>query len=1013
MKLRVMNYHDGLKRIRKAFCKSGFEVIGFCIILIFFQFTSLFAYSGRVAIVFEQSNNTYLFAAEELKKAIESAGYTVTLENVENLSGNIADYRIILTCRGTQEVNRYLNQPGVSPLPPSIREGYSTRKIVNGKRTDWYIIGFDKTGTMYGGLDLAQSVQGIGFAGLKNADKKPYLLSRGIKFNIPLDARTPTYSDNGDQAQKNIANMWDINFWHEFLDEMARDRLNMVSLWNSAPFPSMVYVPEYPEVRLDDVKKTTVPLCDFGILSGQNMSNSNTLANLVTLKKITIADKVRFWQEVMQYGSDRGVDFYLFTWNIYVYGTENSGYNFTTALTDTKTMDYFRKATKTLIKTYPLLKGIGLTAGENMGSSKDIDAKESFLFRSYGLGINDALQEDTTREFRLIHRGLQSVIPTIKSAFTDLNPRCSLEFSYKYSLAHIYSSVAPDYMHSFEGGGFLEGVGSSNYFFTVRDDDWYMLRGGSDPAFARAYIKKMPYPENFQGFYLGPDGYTWGREYISNEPDSPTQLILKKRWYSFQLWGKLGYDPDIPDSDFVKILASRFKEVDVNKLYDAWAMGSQVVPLVNRFHNMPNFMLDYLWYPEACYSCRNGWLASGEGFNNINSFINSKPQSGEGIMSIIEYADAVLNSNMMAGTTPLQIAQSLMDRGNQVLSLTSAMTNIKDKELRLTINDIKAMAFLGQYYSKKISGSTNKCLSDRSSDPVKKEQYKKAAIKDLLDASDFWRKYASQIAGSYVPSFFTRMEKVMDLKVIQAEVDNDILLAGGSLPTNSPLILSGGKITYDISSTSKGINKDNIKWVHTVGTGTNRMLVAGIAIEDNVAGNTEIVKVTYNGLPMKPVVNSELLIGTGNYSKSALYYLPDPDSGAHEISVTTAGSCNGIIGGAISLFGAYAGAPETARSNSLINSSIITSGITTLTNDSWVVDVINTAGDSISLSPEASMKNRWNNQSVALSAAASAQPVDMAGMIKLVWQTPSDKMNNIVHSIAVFKPGPGNNQAKK
>jgi hypothetical protein len=39
-----------------------------------------------------------------------------------------------------------------------------------------------------------------------------------------------------------------------------------------------------------------------------------------------------------------------------------------------------------------------------------------------------------------------------------------------------------------------------------------------------------------------------------------------------------------------------------------------------------------------------------------------------------------------------------------------------------------------------------------------------------------------------------------------------------------------------------------------------------------------------------------------------------------------------------------------------------------------------------------------------LSATASAQPVNIAGMIKLFWQTSPDKMNNITHSIAVFKP---------
>jgi len=45
---------------------------------------------------------------------------------------------------------------------------------------------------MYGGLELAEAVKlGDGLAGVTNRQANPYLANRGIKFNIPLDARTP------------------------------------------------------------------------------------------------------------------------------------------------------------------------------------------------------------------------------------------------------------------------------------------------------------------------------------------------------------------------------------------------------------------------------------------------------------------------------------------------------------------------------------------------------------------------------------------------------------------------------------------------------------------------------------------------------------------------------------------------------------------------------------------------------------------------------------------------------
>ena len=92
---------------------------------------------------------------------------------------------------------------------------------------------------------------------LRDSDHTPYIAQRGIKFNIPLDARTPSYSDTGDAAQQNIPEMWSLDFWREFLDEMARHRYNVLSLWSLHPFPSLVKVPEYPDVALDDVRRTT------------------------------------------------------------------------------------------------------------------------------------------------------------------------------------------------------------------------------------------------------------------------------------------------------------------------------------------------------------------------------------------------------------------------------------------------------------------------------------------------------------------------------------------------------------------------------------------------------------------------------------------------------------------------------------------------------------------------------------------------------------------------------------
>ena len=65
------------------------------------------------------------------------------------------------------------------------------------------VLGADATGAMYGGLDIAEAVRLFTLADLTDVERSPHIEKRGIKFNIPLDSRTPSYSDAADSAQQN------------------------------------------------------------------------------------------------------------------------------------------------------------------------------------------------------------------------------------------------------------------------------------------------------------------------------------------------------------------------------------------------------------------------------------------------------------------------------------------------------------------------------------------------------------------------------------------------------------------------------------------------------------------------------------------------------------------------------------------------------------------------------------------------------------------------------------------
>jgi len=181
----------------------------------------------KVAITFDKNDPRIAFAVGDIKRALVDAGYGV--------DGTGADMQIVFEIRRT----------GMRPQGFRIRkEGGNVIRIVGG----------DSCGAMYGGLELAEMVTlGARLEVVQEKARKPYLARRGLKFNIPFDARSPSYDDTGTAAQKNIPVMWEFSFWQEFLDTLARNRYNVLTLWTNHPYPGLVKLDKYPDIGYNDV----------------------------------------------------------------------------------------------------------------------------------------------------------------------------------------------------------------------------------------------------------------------------------------------------------------------------------------------------------------------------------------------------------------------------------------------------------------------------------------------------------------------------------------------------------------------------------------------------------------------------------------------------------------------------------------------------------------------------------------------------------------------------------------
>lgn len=694
------------------------------------------------------------FAAQEIREALRGNGFRVTEKAIELLASSDESVRIILTVKDKPNPEKRLLDEGGKPVPLLEPQGYAIR--LTGKSTYW-AIGADEVGAMYGGLDIAEIVRIEGGLKISDTIHNPSIARRGIKFNIPLDARTPSYDDTGDAAQNNYAEMWNFAFWKEFLDDMARYRYNSLTLWNPHPFPSIVRLPNYPDVVLQDVCVTTLkPTYKHGVWRDPQFVSSEVLKNLKVVKKMSIDEKIEFWRRVMEYAGDRGIDIYFITWNILMNSVEGK-YGITNDQDNLKTIAYLRECVRETVLTYPLLAGIGVTAGENMKNRSDEFAKEKWLWKTYGMGILDARKQQPDRTVRFIHRVWQTGLGEIIEEFGAKYPD-PFELSFKYARAHMYSSTGPPFCRPL-----LKEMEKYQVkcWWNLRNDDIFNFRWG-DPEYVRAFLSNLPPKGQTAGYHMGSDGYVWGREFTSLEPQAPRALEIKKHRYNFMLWGRLGYDLNLKQDFFEKTLLWWFPETRGLPVYDAWAASSKIIPLVNRFH-WRNW--DFMWAVEGCIDQRKG-------FHTVQDFIEGQTMQDSGLMSIPEYVERHLAGEPMTGTTPIQVAEELRkyaDMSLKQLGFIRRQVKGAGRELRLTLADIEAMSHLGSYYASKILGAVQLHLFEKS----KNQENKMRAILHLLEAQKHWENYALVASKMYKPQLLART-RVLDWMKILDDVKKDV-----------------------------------------------------------------------------------------------------------------------------------------------------------------------------------------------------------------------------------------------
>jgi hypothetical protein len=587
------------------------------------------------------------------------------------------------------------------------------------------ISGGDERGAMYGVLDVAEQVRrGTPWNRIPDRTVKAQFPFRAIKFNLPWAAyRTSPAIEQHDATCR------DPKFWEAFLDMMAENRFNVLTLWSLHPFHYMVRPKSFPEAS---------PFTDAELAQWQAL-----------------------WRGIFAMAKERGIETYLVNWNVFVSPefarahnvarwSENWRHIGPDAENSEIVVRYTKEVVTQVLDEYPDLTGLGITLGEQMGGMAP-DQRRAWLDRTFFSGI-----ADSKRPAKFIYRAPLSA--DVKSGGTtseenDRLTRAQIErlprnidgpvfVEFKHNWSHAYSS--PD-LFMVHGGKLSDAYWNPpparhKVVWTMRNEDIFVLRWGQ-PDFVRAFVQNQS-KDYVGGALIGSECYVPALDYISAPGAHKNwRFAFERQWLLYAVWGRLLYDAATPDRAFAALLEERFGAGLGDDLLQAWKLASQA-PL--HFASFHRGTWDGSLYTEGFSS----WVDKGEGartFFDIDSFIKHPVLDTKRYINIADFVRAG-GAAEPGQFSPLALAAQL-DRDAAEASRRVAVVRAKAKPsptLECELTDIEAWAAYGRYFAEKLRAGVALATARAKND----EMQRTAAIAALERALVHWKRLA-ELGGKF------------------------------------------------------------------------------------------------------------------------------------------------------------------------------------------------------------------------------------------------------------------------
>lgn len=595
---------------------------------------------------------------------------------------------------------------------PQVSEALTILKTYWQKKPVWVISGFDDNGLMYALLDVADRI------GWSRDSKTPLIEVKEITEKPELSTRAISmYTMNRAYWESKFYNE---DYWKRYLDMLSQNRFNSLVIifgyenggFLAPPYPYFFDVEEYPDIKM------------VGLTAEEQQRNLKTLNQLIDLShERGIKVSVAIWDHIYR-GGIQGMG---------IPGAEEAANQPTKGLVwglnGDNLISYTRTALTRLVQLVPDLDGIEFRMHNESGLKR---------------GEQEAFWADVFHSMKTVAPDMQFVLrakdmpeSVIQSA---LKEGIDFRIETKYWMEQMGLPFHPTHINKQNQHDRRQGYADMLYYPQDYKMYWRLWNGGTtrvllwgNPDYARRFTqsaklydgdtyeiteplatKMEAQPHDARPFNLLNPSYV----YYDYE--------FERYWHFFQVFGRLGYNPETPSEVWEKEFEKRF--------------GLQAGPVVEEVLHKASWVLPRIvasCYPYGGFPTTRGW-AEKQRLGDLHEYANGGGTDIQQFASFDEEAQLLIeneeSAKILPSMTSVWFKQTSDDINKLIEKAEQAIGQNRNKEFSSTVTDLKILSNLALYHSRRIPAAVSYRLFERTKDLSALEK----AIKYEKEAIEAW-----------------------------------------------------------------------------------------------------------------------------------------------------------------------------------------------------------------------------------------------------------------------------------